>query len=116
MSKMRRKPVTPPDFLSDTPKLDDVEQAQDTDELQAAAQAQTEDEPETVAAEQTPADGGVRPSKDLAKVMTNDLTPRCPFCLSPRLEPLTMENPWGRKWVCNNCCTAFREPVKGKSA
>ena len=109
MSKMRRKPITPPDFLSDTPKLDDVEQVQDTDEsIENADRAMKEFSEIDEQAKQ--------PAKDLAKVMTNDQTPCCPFCLSPRLEPLTMENPWGRKWVCNNCCTAFREPVKGKSA
>ena len=57
------------------------------------------------------------PKKDLAKVMTNDETPRCPFCLSVKLEPITFPNPWGRKWVCRDCCSAFREPTtKGKVA
>ena len=53
----------------------------------------------------------------LAKVATNDLTPCCPFCLSVKLEPITFPNPWGRKWVCRDCCSAFREPTtKGKVA
>ena len=55
--------------------------------------------------------------KPLAKVATNALTPRCPFCLSVKLEPITVDNPWGRKWVCRDCCSAFREPTtKGKMA
>lgn len=133
MSKMRRKPVAPPDFLADTPKLDDDQHNYAEENLEAIRDLKIEEDRIKMTQDEATdesienADRAMKefseideqakqPVKDLAKVMTNDQTPRCPFCLSPRLEPITMENPWGRKWVCNNCCTAFREPVQGKSA
>jgi len=97
MNKTQRKPVTPPEFEAEQVQVNQPYPGQPS----TAVEAQID---------------GVDKRKDLAKVMTNDETPRCPFCLSPRLEPITMENPWGRKWVCNACCTAFREPVKGKKS
>lgn len=106
MSKMRRNPVTPPtppDFDSSVPAI--------TDEW-AADKRRARDEMNEVGKK---AEEEIR-SGSLSKVMTNDQTPLCPFCLSPKLEPISADNPWGRKWVCNACCTAFREPVRGKTA
>ena len=59
-----------------------------------------------------PSNDGVE-NASLAKVMTNKETPRCPFCKGVRLEAITVPNPFGRKWVCLDCCVQFREPLKG---
>lgn len=65
------------------------------------------------ATEPTPA--LARPAGLLAKVETNDETPRCPFCKSARLEPMA-PNQFGRKWVCLDCCVQFREAITIKGA
>ena len=95
MSKLQRKPpaVTPPDFEPERKYAVDETPMTNVLAEQAAAQ-----------------------KKDLAKVMTDQLTPLCPFCKSPKLSAITTPNPWGRKWVCGNCCSAFREPIRRKLA
>lgn len=52
--------------------------------------------------------------KSIAKVMTNEETPRCPFCKSVKLEEMPPQN-WLR-WRCNDCRKHFRAPVKGRAA
>jgi transposase-like protein len=105
MSKLQRPAVTPPDFDSQLP--DEIVQPHVDDESIGNAGSALKQFAE--------ADEAAKP-KDLAKVMTNDHTPRCPFCKSPRLEKMTFENLYGRKWVCLDCCTQFREPITGRAA
>ena len=54
--------------------------------------------------------------KDLAKVMTNDETPRCPYCNSAKIQELPAMMMSFNRWTCNDCHGSFRAPVKGKAA
>ena len=53
---------------------------------------------------------------DLAKVMTNDETPRCPYCGSVKIQELPAMMMSFNRWTCNDCHGSFRAPVKGKAA
>lgn len=53
-------------------------------------------------------------NNSMAKIMTNEETPRCPFCKSVKLEEMPPQN-WLR-WRCNDCRKHFRAPVKGRAA
>jgi cytoskeletal protein RodZ len=52
------------------------------------------------------------PRESLNKIVTNDQTPRCAFCESPRIE--RMPNANFLKWRCNDCRRHFREPVTAR--
>lgn len=53
---------------------------------------------------------------DLAKVMTNDDTPRCPYCGSVKIQELPAMMMSFNRWTCNDCHGSFRAPVKGRAA
>ena len=54
------------------------------------------------------------PNNQLAKIATNDLTPRCPFCNSVRIEKMQRIN--FLQFSCNDCRRRFRAPVTKRRA